>query len=635
MSAAACSLLDSQKGSPLLDGLVVACRGGSVAADVAIRHLRALGCGFANGSLPAGAGNQASGAGPVRLSVRGGRGRASVVGCSIDWAGPVDAPLEDEVTVQAACGIMHVHGRKSGAPAPLGVDYASTAAGVLAAQGVLAALLAQARGADVGHVATSLAQAALLTVSQYLAAATADDDHREPEGRGGPPFASADGVRFEIETLEAAGWQRFWALLDADVTAVRRGWRPFQHRYATATCPLPEELHQAAGRRRFAALAAAAAEAGISILRVRGAAKPAADAPTRPPPWRIIPMPGRIQAAPLARLPASAHLPLEGLVVIEAGRRIQGPLGAHVLGMLGARVVRVEPPGGDPMRGMPPMAGNCSARFLALNRGKEVVEIDLKSAGGRLEMKDLVAEADVFVHNWAPGRASQLELDSGHLAAVRPGLVYAWASGWGEAFGPRPPLGTDFMVQAHSGLAAMVRPRDEPPAPSLMTLTDTLGGLVCAEGMLAGLLARILSGEGQRIDSSLLSAAAVLQEPALDAAATADDLDAGRPVWTPLHRPLPTSDGYLALSARAGMEQDRVALACGVARGDPTTLPGRLAARCREEPSGVWVERLRAAGLGSVQVCTDLAALATDPRFSPALFQDGCTFPRPPWAFPA
>jgi crotonobetainyl-CoA:carnitine CoA-transferase CaiB-like acyl-CoA transferase len=503
---------------------------------------------------------------------------------------------------------------------PLGIDYASTMAGVLAAQGVLAALVGRLRGMDLRRVATSVAQAALLSVAQYLAAATADDGWTEPLRPGGPPFTSRDGVRFEIEVLEAAGWGSFWALLDADQTAVRRGWQPFQLRYATATCPLPGELHQAASGWRFAALAAAAAAAGVSILPLRNVTECSAGGAVQRPPWRITAIPGTTGAAPLPLAPAAARLPLAGLVVIEACRRLQGPLAGCILRLLGARVVRVEPPGGDLLRGMPPMAGDCSARFLVLNRGKDVVEIDLKSSAGRRAVLDLVAGADVFLHNWAPGKAAQLELDSRHLAAVRPGLVYAYASGWGDALGDRPPLGTDFMVQAYSGLAAMVRPSDEPPAPSLMTLTDILGGLVCAQGVLAGLLARIRDGLGQRVESSLLSAATVLQ-PVLDAGS-----HAGRPVWTPLHRPLATSDGYLALSARARAEPARVAAACGAGFRVED-----IATRLRQEPSHIWVERLSNAGLAGIPVCTSLAALATDPRFALALQPEICTFTRPPW----
>ncbi len=581
-----------------------------MAAAVALHHLRSLGFISASGT----------GAGRLRLSLPDGGERALSVDCGVGWAGPVDLPLEDEVGVQAACGIMHVHGRKSGIPEPLGVDYAGVTAGVLAAQGLLAALVGRLRGLDLRQVTTSVAQAALLSVAQYLAAATTDDDWTEPMRPGGPPFTSGDGVRFEIETFDAGGWRRFWALVDADETATRRGWQPFQYRYATATCPLPAELHQAAGRCRFAELAAAAATAGISILRLRDVAERSDEFAAELPPWQITATADGTPALPLPGAPATAQLPLEGLMVIEACRRLQGPLAGHILRLLGARVIRVEPPGGDLLRGMPPMAGDCSARFLALNRGKDAVEIDLKSAAGRRAVLELVAGADVFVHNWAPGKAAQLALDAEHLAAVRPGLVYASASGWADAFGDAPPLGTDFMVQAYSGLAALVRPAGEPPAPSLMTLTDVLGGLICAQGVLAGLLTRIRTGSGQRVDSSLLSAAMVLQQPVFQ------PLAAGRPVWTPLHRPLATADGYLVLSTRTRSEPDRVAAACGVRSSVKA-----IAARLRQEPSRTWVDRLSDAGLAGVAVCTSLAALATDPRFASALQPDVCTFTRPPW----
>ncbi|MGS2648356.1 CoA transferase [Streptosporangium sp. LJ11] len=94
--------------------------------------------------------------------------------------------------------------------------------------------------------------------------------------------------------------------------------------------------------------------------------------------------------------------------------------------------MRIEPPGGDPLRGMPPMCGDLSARWLALNRGKRAVEIDIKSAAGRAELRDLVAGADVFVHNWAPGTAERLGLDDRDLSAVSPALVYAYTSGWAD-----------------------------------------------------------------------------------------------------------------------------------------------------------------------------------------------------------
>jgi crotonobetainyl-CoA:carnitine CoA-transferase CaiB-like acyl-CoA transferase len=420
----------------------------------------------------------------------------SPVECVVEWAGPIELPLRGEADVQAACGIMHVHGRRYGHPTQLGFDYASIAAGVLAAQGVLAARLAAVRGIPVRRVTTSAAQAALLAVSQYLAAATAADPE-DDFAPGGPPFESADGVRFELETLDAQAWQRFWQLLGADPAAVSQGWRPFQQRFATATCPLPAPLHTATHGVGFAELAAFAAAAGVSLVPVREIF-PAEEMR----PWRISRVPGSLASPGLG---TGTGLPLDGLVVVESCRRVQGPLAGHLLRLLGATVTRIEPPGGDPARGVPPMAGDCSARHLALNRGKRVVEIDITTPAGRRGVHELVSGADVFLHNWAPGKAAALALDADQLSAARPGLVYAAASGWGDL--PRPPLGTDYVVQAHTGIGALVNP--DRPEPSLMTLTDVLGGLVCAAGVLAGLLARARTGEGQRVDSSLLSAALV------------------------------------------------------------------------------------------------------------------------------
>jgi crotonobetainyl-CoA:carnitine CoA-transferase CaiB-like acyl-CoA transferase len=461
---------------------------------------------------------------------------SSTVDCLVSWAGPVDLPLRGEADVQAACGLMHVHGRRYGRPTPLGVDYASIAAGLLAVQGALAARLGGLRGVPIGRVSTSVAQAALLGVAPYLAAATAGDAE-VLGGPGGPPFTSADGVRFELETTEPRPWQRFWAVLGAPEIEVRRGWRPFRHRYATATCPLPAELHRAARAVDFAAVLDAAALAGVSVVAVRESWA------EQMRPWRVKPISGP-RAAP--GLGTGVGLPLDGLVAVESGR-CATPLAGHLLRLLGAAVVRVEPPGGDPRRAAPPTSGGHSARYLAFNRGKQVVEADLTTPAGRSAVRELVANADVFVHSWSPGRSGTFGLAASDLVRVRPGLVYAWASGGGDR--PLPPADADYLVQADSGLAAVA-------GASLMTLTDVLGGLACATGVLTGLVARARTGFGQRVDSSLLSAAMTARH--------------ARPV-----APVPRT----------------------------------------------------------VDVCTDLAALAADPRFSAALELDGCCHVRAPWTF--
>ncbi|MEU0478436.1 CoA transferase [Streptosporangium sp. NPDC006013] len=570
-------------GRPLA-GTAVRALGDSPALRVAVRRLRALGCAVETGNESPPDGAPAGWLGVTRLPFAAMGG--ALPECRIGWSGPVAVPMAGERDVQAACGIMQVHGRAAGGPRPLCVDYVSVCAGVLAVQAVSAGVLALLRGGPALAAATSAAQAALLALTQYVAAATAElglgsPGPAGPAGYGAPPFRSADGVRFEIETLDAEDWRRFWTELGAGPAAVAAGWPPFQQRFATATCPLPAALGTAAAALDYRAVRAVAERSGVSVLPVRAADAPGLLPPAPASPWRLR---GRAVTAPASALPPLGphdHAPLAGLRVVEATSRVQGPLAGHLLGLLGAEVVRLEPPGGDPMRGVPPMAGECSARFQALNRGKRVVEADLKSAPGRRAALRLVAAADVFLHNWPPGRAARLGLDHEALAVVRPCLVHAHAGGWADLLPDPQPLGTDYLVQAYCGVAALVGGPGEPPAPSLLTLTDVLGGLISAEGIVAALLARARTGAGVRAETALVDAARLIRDTTV-----------------------PHGRGD---ATRTGTEIGAVP-ACSPARW-----PGRT---------------------GAVTVVTELAEMAADPAFSAALDIGGeAVYSRAPWTF--
>ncbi|MFI1759399.1 CoA transferase [Streptomyces sp. NPDC020571] len=483
----------------------------------------------------------------------------------------------DEATAQAVTGIMGVHGRRDGAPRGLAADYATTAAGVLTVQGLLAGLLAQARGSQVRRSEVSVERAGLLAVSQYLAAAGAEEAEAAEIAPGGPPFTSADGVVFELETLDPGAWAAFWRALGAPADAVRHGWRPFQFRYATACAPVPHELHAVAGRHGWERVREAARSSGAEVCALHSLTERAAEYDGAPP-WTLT---ARDASYSGSGAPPDTDAPLAGLTVLEAGRRIQAPLTAHLLGLLGAEVVRIEPPGGDPLRGVPPACSGVSARWLALNRGKRAVEVDIKSAGDRKLLRAMAAEADVFLHNWAPGRAAALGLDHEDLSAANPGLVYAYTSGWAGRL-PGAPMGTDFMVQARAGVGEAVRPADEPPVPSLMTLLDVLGGLLGAEAVLAGLLLRRRTGAGVRVDSSLLGAADVLTAPARSRAQRG--LDPRQPAG--FRRPVPTADGWIALPDHAVVPPD-----------------------ARHLSTAEALRRLHERGTAAVPVVTDLADL--------------------------
>ncbi|WP_327305390.1 CoA transferase [Streptomyces sp. NBC_01298] len=521
---------------------------------------------------------------------------------TLRWSSPEAALLgvTDEATVQAATGIMAVHGRRDGLPRGLAVDYATTATAVLTTQGLLAALLARARGCE-GAAAqphTYVDRAGLLVVSQYLAASGADEGEAAELAPGGPPFTAADGTLFELETLDPGAWAGFWRALDAPADAVRAGWRPFQFRYATACAPFPEALHATTRGHGWQRIRDAAAVSGAEVCRLRTLAERAAEDDGAAP-WTLAPYgPGghvRAKAAPTPGRPVPGRPtpgPLSGMTVLEAGRRVQAPLAAHLLGLLGAEVIRIEPPGGDPLRGMPPTCSGISARWLALNRGKHAVEIDIKSPADRLRLAALAAGADVFLHNWAPGKAAELGLDCADLARVNPTLVYAYTGGWGTGRIADPPMGTDFMVQARTGVGEAARPEGEPPAPSLMTLLDVLGGLLGAEAVLAGLLLRERTGRGVRVDSSLLGAADLLTAPALHRARRGER--GRRPAG--FRTPLRTADGWIAPA-----DADARAVA-DASRG--------LADLSTEEA----LRALRARGLTATAVTTDLTDLHAAPH---------------------
>ncbi|MER7468076.1 CoA transferase [Streptomyces sp. NPDC097981] len=581
-----------------LDALRFDVSGPARFTGVVTDHLRLL------GASPAGSAPQDAAVGRTVLT----GGGFAAAEARTAWSGR-GTGITDEATVQAATGIMAVHGRRDGAPYGLAADYAATATGILTVQGLLAGLLAQARGGACARVATRADRAGLLAVSQYLAAAGADEGEAADTAPGGPPFTSAEGVLFELETLDAGAWAAFWRALDAPADAVRAGWRPFQFRYATACAPFPAALHDTTRAHGFERIRQAAAASGADVCALRTLAERAAEQDGAVP-WSLESLGEEGGTQRGARPASSDRRPLAGITVLEAGRRIQAPLAAHLLGLLGAEVIRIEPPGGDPLRGMPPACSGISARWLALNRGKQAVEIDIKSARDRRRLLDMAAGADVFLHNWAPGKAAELSLDAEHVTDVNPALVYAYTSGWAGRIADAP-MGTDFMVQARTGVGEAVRPHGEPPAPSLMTLLDVLGGLTGAEAVLAGLLLRERSGRGVRVDSSLLGAADVLTGPALRRAARGEE--PRRPAG--FRRPSATADGWIAPSDDCA----------------PAVAAYDLGGLRTEDALAL----LRGHGLSATAVTTDLSDLHHDPRFAGSISRDAHGAPAvpDPWSF--
>ncbi|MBI3000308.1 MAG: CoA transferase [Deltaproteobacteria bacterium] len=196
---------------------------------------------------------------------------------------------------------------------------------------------------------------------------------------------------------------------------------------------------------------------------------------------------------------------LAGLTVIECSTFVTGPYAAALLADLGARVIKIEsPPDGDPYRYFAP-AAFFSPNFAHLNRNKESLVLDLKAPQGREICLELVKRAEVFVENFRPGTAARLGLGYESLRAVNRGLVYCSISAFGQSGPYAGKPGFDTLGQAMSGLLSVLTDLDDPKVMGI-ALSDYVTGLSAGYGILGALLARQNSGEGSRVETSLLQA---------------------------------------------------------------------------------------------------------------------------------
>lgn len=209
----------------------------------------------------------------------------------------------------------------------------------------------------------------------------------------------------------------------------------------------------------------------------------------------------------------AAEQPLDGLRVIDLSQVMAGPFCCMLLGDMGADVIKVEPPGtGDQTRAAMGfrMKGDDSPGFLALNRNKRSIVLDLKSDRDRRSFHRLVKTADILVENARPGVAAKLAADYPTLSAINPALIYASISGFGQT-GPwseRP--GFDLIAQAMSGIVSATGLPGREPVKSDVPIGDLGAGLFATYAILAAVLGRQKTGAGQYIDTSLFDAAMAL-----------------------------------------------------------------------------------------------------------------------------
>ncbi len=208
--------------------------------------------------------------------------------------------------------------------------------------------------------------------------------------------------------------------------------------------------------------------------------------------------------------------PLAGLIVVDLTRVLAGPFCTMLLADLGARVIKVEPPGtGDDSRAFGPFVNGKSAYFMSINRGKESIALDLKAPGDRTVFESLLARADVLIENYRGGTMEKLGYGWDMLHGRFPALVYAACSG----FGHTGPLATraayDMVVQAMGGVMSHTGHPRYPPTRVGVPIGDLAAGLFTAIGINAALVERAATGQGRKIDIGMLDAQVALMENAI------------------------------------------------------------------------------------------------------------------------
>jgi itaconate CoA-transferase len=207
-------------------------------------------------------------------------------------------------------------------------------------------------------------------------------------------------------------------------------------------------------------------------------------------------------------------LPLSGVTVVSVEQAVAAPFTTRQLADLGARVIKIErPDGGDFARGYDATVKGLSSYFVWLNRGKESLTLDLKRPEAMRVLAALVARADVFVQNLAPGAADRLGLSAAALRAAHPRLIVCSVSGYGSTGPYARKKAYDLLVQSEVGLVSITG-TEEAPAKVGISVADVAAGMYAYSGILTALLARTASGAGTTLDVSLFDALGEWMGPA-------------------------------------------------------------------------------------------------------------------------
>ncbi|HWK95706.1 MAG TPA: CoA transferase [Pseudolabrys sp.] len=322
--------------------------------------------------------------------------------------------------------------------------------------------------------------------------------------------------------------------------------------------------------------------------------------------------------------------PLKGLLVLDFTTLLPGPLAALMLAEAGAEVIKIERPGGEDMRRFPPLVNGESAVYAILNRGKEGMMLDLKSAADRDKLKPLIARADIVIEQFRPGVMARLGLGYDDMRAINPKIIYCSISGYGQS-GPRAQeAGHDINYIGATGLLDLQPgPPDAPVVPPAQVADIAGGSFPAVINILLALRARDQSGEGAYIDIAMTDAMFTFGWYAL-----ALGVGGGRfpkpgeiPVVgaSPRYRLYPARDGKLV--ACGALEQkfwEAFCAAIGLAaeliddKRDPQATGEAVARIIAQRPSEDW-----ASAFAGIDCCTTIVATLEEALRDPHFVERG------------
>jgi formyl-CoA transferase/CoA:oxalate CoA-transferase len=259
--------------------------------------------------------------------------------------------------------------------------------------------------------------------------------------------------------------------------------------------------------------------------------------------------------------------PLEGLRVLDLTRVLVGPFATMLLGDLGAEVIKVERPGeGDETRHVEPLREGESHYFLAVNRNKLGIAVDMKQPAGREVLVELARRSDVFIENFRPGVAKRLGLDYDTLKEINPRLVYCSISAFGQTGPYASRSALDIAIQAMSGVMSITGEPDGPPTRMGLPMADLSGALYAVLGILSAIYEREQTGRGQFVDFSMLDGmVGMLMYMATRVFMTGEDtpkIGTGHYGIVP-YGAFPASDGYLVIANIGEMFWPKICSAIG------------------------------------------------------------------------